>query len=81
MMLMNLWQVVVNVDVYLPTGRHRLHTDISVAIFVGVSAHMLMLMVIVFHCHFKRKTWRTTARGFTRRKHSWNCELRKKHNQ
>ena len=56
-----LGQVVINVDVDLPSGCHGLHTDEAVPILVGRSAHMMMGMVVMFHRHFERKARRTTA--------------------
>ncbi len=48
-------------DVYLPAGRHWLHTYIAITIFVSISAYMTMVMVVMYHCHFECKDWRTTA--------------------
>jgi hypothetical protein len=49
------------VDVDLPRGCHGLNTDEAITILVGRSANMMMGMVVMFHRHFERKAWRTTA--------------------
>jgi len=46
-------------------GCHGLHTDIAVAIQIGVSANRFMMMIVMIHRHFERKAWRTTASRLT----------------
>ena len=68
-------------DVYLPAGRHWLHTDVAITIFVSISTYMTMVVVVMLHRHFEHKAWRTMAGWLACRKHTWDCKLRKKYNQ
>jgi len=68
-------------DVYLPARCHWHHTDVAITVFVGISAYMTMVMVVVVHGHFELKDWRTATLRHGCRKNSWDRELRKKYNQ
>ncbi len=68
-----------NVD--SPIRRHRLHANVTIAILIGIRANMLVMMMIVLHCHFYCKSRCATACRFTRCKYSCDGKLREKHNQ
>lgn len=48
-------------NVNFACGCHMLHTDVSVTILISIRAYMTVMMNIVFHRHFERKTWRTNT--------------------
>jgi hypothetical protein len=55
--------------------REMLHADPAIAIQISLGAHVLMFMLVMFHCHHESKASCATSNGLARRKYIDNSEL------